>query len=265
MNYNYEQSVSLFMCLSNGCKLLTKENKGVRITDSFILRYVTSGSGTFIADGKCYSIKKGQSCLTFPFSAAKLCPDENSGLEYKWVEIKGSIASWLINKTEFRRERPVLGEFHVSGIEDFFDIGEINANTEYSVMRTNGKLFILFSLYIEHFPCVERRNTDYVFKAREYIQKNYRDSECNVQKVADSVKIDRTYLYRLFKKETGMSIIAYINECRVSEAKIMLMDADLPVRSVAQSVGFTDQMYFSRVFRRLTGKTPSEFRRIKKK
>lgn len=265
MSYNYELSISLFICLSSGSKLLTEERKSTRITDSFILRYITSGSGTFVADGKSYGIKKGQSCLTFPFAASRIYPDANACLEYKWVEIKGSIVTWLINKTQFRGDNPVLGEFPVSGIEDFFDIGEINTRTEYAAMRTNGRLFILLSLYLEHFPCVECRNTDYVFKAREYIQRNYCNAECNVQSVADSVKIDRTYLYRLFKKETGMSIIEYINERRVTEAKLMLMDADLPVSSVAQSVGFSDQMYFSRVFKRLTGKTPSEFRKIKKK
>ncbi len=265
MSYDYEKIANLFICVSNGCKLLTEERKGSRIYDSFILRYVTSGSGTFVADGKSYRIKKGQSCLTFPFTSAKIYPDENGFLEYKWIEIKGSIATWFVNETKFRRDNPVLGEFPVSGIDSYFDIGEINTHSEYAVMRANGKLFILFSLYIEHFPCVECRNTDYVFKAREYIQRNYCEPECNVQSVADSVKIDRTYLYRLFKKETGMSIIAYINECRVAEAKMMLMDADVPISSVALSVGFPDQMYFSRVFKRLTGKTPSEYRKIKKK
>ena len=82
-----------------------------------------------------------------------------------------------------------------------------------------------------------------------------------MQSVANHIKIDRTYLYRLFKEETGMSVIDYINNCRISKAEVLLIDENISIKDVAYSVGFTDQMYFSKVFKKLRGQTPTEFRR----
>ena len=82
----------------------------------------------------------------------------------------------------------------------------------------------------------------------------------SVQQVADYVKLDRTYLYRLFKQQMGMSIVEYINRRRVSRAEVMLIDMQISVKDVAFSVGFSDPMYFSRVFKRLNGITPTKFK-----
>ena len=122
-------------------------------------------------------------------------------------------------------------------------------------------MIILLSYYVEHFPCKDSENTSYAILARNYIEKNYRNPEFNVQSVANHIKIDRTYLYRLFKEETGMSVIDYINNCRISKAEVLLIDENISIKDVAYSVGFTDQMYFSKVFKKLRGQTPTEFRR----
>ena len=62
--------------------------------------------------------------------------------------------------------------------------------------------------------------------------------------------------------EMGVSVIDYIVRRRISKAEIMLANSGLSVKDVAYSVGFSDQMYFSRVFKRIIGKTPSEFRKM---
>ena len=98
-------------------------------------------------------------------------------------------------------------------------------------------------------------------QARDYIERNFRDVSCTVKSVADKVQIDRTYLYRLFKEETGFSVIEYINNCRIGRACTMLNNTDVQIKDVALSVGFSDQLYFSKVFRKLKGITPTEYRK----
>ena len=66
----------------------------------------------------------------------------------------------------------------------------------------------------------------------------------------------------LFKDETGLSVIDYINRHRISQAESMLSDQSLAIKDVAYSVGFSDQMYFSKVFKKHTGKTPTEYKRL---
>ena len=72
---------------------------------------------------------------------------------------------------------------------------------------------------------------------------------------------DSTYLYRLFKEETGTSVIGYINQCRIRRACTMLSSTTAQVKDVALSVGFSDQLYFSKVFKKINGITPTEYRK----
>ena len=82
--------------------------------------------------------------------------------------------------------------------------------------------------------------------------------------VLKSLRLDITqmvYLARLFKKEVGMSIGAYLHECRIQEAKKLLLQAELPINEVAQRVGYDNFSYFSYLFRKRTGVSPNEYRK----
>lgn len=135
------------------------------------------------------------------------------------------------------------------------------ADTVYAACRTNGKVLILLSYYIQYYPSRKSTETDYIMQARDYIERNFRQVSCTVKSVADKVQIDRTYLYRLFKEETGFSVIEYINNCRIGRACTMLNNTNVQIKDVALSVGFSDQLYFSKVFRKLKGITPTEYRK----
>ena len=250
------------LCVSSGKREdnLINEKRNI-IKENYTLFYVTSGKGKIIIDGIGFCVRTGQSFLVFPLSNARLEPDEKNPWEYSWVEFRGLEAALLIKQTSLSKKLPVVDEMPIINFDFLFDIEDCGSEVIHSKCRASGKLIVLLSYYVEHFPCREAENVDYVIMARNYVERNYRNPDFNVQKVADHVKIDRTYLYRLFKAETGMSVIDYINNCRISKASVLLIDESISIKDVAYSVGFTDQMYFSKVFKRLKGKTPTEFRR----
>lgn len=128
------------------------------------------------------------------------------------------------------------------------------------IYRSNSNLLMLLSYYLEYYPLEPIHTSKYIQLAQEFIENNFSNTECNVNMVSDYIKIDRTYLYRLFKKELGKSVIDYINKCRISKAVNMLSDCSRSIKDIAYSVGYADQMYFSRVFKRLRGVSPSKFR-----
>jgi two-component system response regulator YesN len=64
----------------------------------------------------------------------------------------------------------------------------------------------------------------------------------------------------LFKKETGEGFVEYVTKFRVEKAKALLKNADLKAVEVGPMVGFSDPKYFSKVFKKTTGMTPSEFK-----
>ena len=85
-----------------------------------------------------------------------------------------------------------------------------------------------------------------------------------------SVQLDFTinhlnsdYLARLFKKETGQSLGAYLQDRRIHEAKKLLVQTNIQVNEIAQRVGYDNFSYFSHTFREKTGVTPNEYRKNK--
>ncbi|MCY1251201.1 HTH-type transcriptional activator Btr [compost metagenome] len=65
---------------------------------------------------------------------------------------------------------------------------------------------------------------------------------------------------RLFKKQTGVSFVEYLTQLRMEKAKELLLRPDEKVYEIALAVGYQDSRYFSQIFRKYTGDTPSEYR-----
>ncbi len=84
----------------------------------------------------------------------------------------------------------------------------------------------------------------------------------SIASYAGEIGISENYLSRLVKKTTGRSVGAWIDIVRIQRAKRLLSDTRLPIIDVAASVGVEDQSYFSRLFKKETGMTPSAFRKM---
>ena len=92
-----------------------------------------------------------------------------------------------------------------------------------------------------------------------YLRDNY-TREVNLRELATLTYLSRAQLYRMFLKATGLSPTAYRNRLRIEKAKHMLRDTDCTVGEISVLLGFDSIYYFSRVFRQLTGMTPTAFR-----
>lgn len=98
-----------------------------------------------------------------------------------------------------------------------------------------------------------------IMKALEYIADHYTES-LTLQSVADTVYISRTYFSILFKKQTGRNFSDYLIDLRIREAKRLLVEEDERMYDVAEASGFNDVKYFSKLFKKMTGLTPLEYR-----
>ncbi len=111
-------------------------------------------------------------------------------------------------------------------------------------------------------PGVKHSSENYspeVTQALAYIKNNYQH-KISLASVSEHIGLSSGYLCRIFKEETGGSINACINNLRMTKAGKLLKDSNSYIKEVAISVGFEDQLYFSRLFKRYYGMTPSEYR-----
>lgn len=94
---------------------------------------------------------------------------------------------------------------------------------------------------------------------QEYIQQHYME-DISLQDAAELLHYSDAYFCRFFKQNFHKNFILYLSELRVEKAKELLADVTVNVKDVGQRVGFRDSSYFAKVFKRLTGVTPSEYR-----
>jgi YesN/AraC family two-component response regulator len=99
--------------------------------------------------------------------------------------------------------------------------------------------------------------------AIQFLGRNY-DEKLTLESMAEAVYLTPQYFSRLFKKETGMSFIDYLNKIRIEHACDFLLHSDYPSYRIATECGFSDSSYFTRVFSKHMKCTPVEYRRQSK-
>ncbi|MFS0724312.1 AraC family transcriptional regulator [Paenibacillus sp. 1P07SE] len=248
------------ICTLGGYKEPNQHRWGPGIRDVYALHYIISGSGTLETRGAAYRVSAGESFMIFPHNEIYYYPDPDDPWEYVWIEFKGEAARRLVGMSSLTPDRPVTGcsEQH---LQPLFDIIEHGNTQPHHKLRSAARLQLLLSYYAEAFPDESQvRQPDYVEAAKEYIHTHYWRTGMTVSEIVRAVAIERSYLFRLFREATGMPVSAYLTSYRMRRACELLEMGTLSVKSVAYSVGYQDQLYFSKVFKKATSHTPTGYR-----
>lgn len=246
--------------VSSGHKPVNSHKWGPGVRDVYALHYIIKGKGTLKTRSKEFELKEGESFLIYPYTEISYHPDSTDPWEYAWIEFKGEEASRIIDLTRFSVDSPVSPAASINLAEYYFT--ELDADkTAYEDIRLEAKLRLLLSYYVEQFPAdTLKSDIDYVQQAKKYIYQHYWKASLTVSDIVEAVNIERSYLFRLFKGETGLSISSYIRQVRIQQACVLLESSDLSVSSIAYSVGYKDPLYFSKVFKKTMAKSPSTYR-----
>ena len=95
--------------------------------------------------------------------------------------------------------------------------------------------------------------------AREYVEA-HSEEKFSLQEMADALFVNGSYLLRVFKANTGHTLLWYHNYIRCDRAKALLRNENMSISQVGEQVGFVSSAHFSHVFKKMTGMTPSDYR-----
>lgn len=239
---------------------------GPAVRDHFLIHYIVKGEGRFQVGERSYFLEAGQGFLICPGIVTYYQADINDPWSYSWVGFNGLKAGEYLRKAGITNENPVFRYDRDDFIKNcLYRMTEAGMETEAKEMRLLGLLYMFLSKLIENADkkrsgAGENGCEKYVRKAVEYIGKNY-SRRISIAEIAGYVGLDRSYFYTLAKKYLGISPMEYLTKYRMDRACELLKIDGLTVGDVSRSVGYDDQLQFSKVFKKIRGLSPREFRK----
>ncbi len=232
------------------------------------LIFIKAKKGNITIENKRYQFKEGM--LLY------VCPDILHSIEIDIYEPRCflsahfSYANVTLNDGEWdvKSGTEILEIHSARELKDYYNIEDIFKKL---VDSWNAKLpgyefitrTLLQQLLITIYQNITKLNQNYssslkVEKIIQYMHQNI-NTRVTVNELSELVQLSSSYLSRTFKETTGYSVIEYFNKIKIDKAKEQLIEGDKKVKEVAQALGFIDEFYFSRIFKKFEGISPSEF------
>lgn len=168
-------------------------------------------------------------------------------------------------ETQFNRTLKLLAEW---GVEinptelrkAYFDTRVLSSRQHESIVR-------LLSIFAEHLSMVsnqivlQEQNAEppAIIRAKQFINEHQAE-ELSLDQVAQSVHTSKFYFCKMFKKATGINFTDYLSRVRTERAKDLLLNRNLRISEIAYEVGFQSLTHFNRVFKRILGQSPTDYR-----
>ncbi|SFG92142.1 AraC family transcriptional regulator [Sporolactobacillus nakayamae] len=227
----------------------------------------TGGSGTIAIDKRHYSIKKGMLCYISPGLHHTFEPEAGPGgflsVHFSCAEVEWSQNQWTIHEG--------MKQLMKKTGKQLMDSYEVEASFRRLTTCWNEKKpgypfaarTLLQQLFLAIADNVRKQNQNFASSLKverivDYMQRNL-SKHITLEELAELVQLSSTYLTRIFKESTGYSVIAYFNQMKIDKAKELLLDGDHKVKDVAHLLGFADEFYFSRLFKRSEGISPIDY------
>ncbi|EHK2365304.1 AraC family transcriptional regulator [Clostridium perfringens] len=231
-----------------------------------VIHYVTKGYGTFKFNGKVFNLKQGDIFILLKGMQVEYVASIDDPWEYYWIGFSGSNANEYLNRTSITNSCVANCKENSKIPQIILNMCEISKT--YNPSKSDDILLLkeLYSLLytlIEEFPkpfeYKDKELHTYIQDALNFINSNYMHS-ITVQEIADYVNLSRSYLYKMFIKNLGISPQRYLINLRMYKATLLLKGTKLPIGEVASSVGYSDSLLFSKTFSKHFSMSPLNYR-----
>ncbi len=244
---------------------------GPAIRNNYLFHYVLSGTGyveynTMEEETMRFQVKPNCGFLICPGQIVTYCADKYDPWKYEWVEFNGVQAQHALKLAGLDESNPIYTSKYLDGATMVArEIQYIQTHPDVSAMNLVGHLYLCLDALVETSESRQSvRNQSqesyYVREAINYIERHY-VNEITIEEIAKFCGLSRTHFGRLFKKVTGQSPQQYLTNFRMTRAVELMRTTDLTLGEIAARVGYSNQLYFSKVFHRVYGVPPRTWRR----
>lgn len=240
---------------------------GPAVRDHYLIHYIHSGTGIFQTDGTTYHLKAGNGFLICPDIVTFYQADPDDPWHYSWIGFHGLKAEAYLLEAGLTAEHPVFEYTEDDYIENCFRemTGAYYLKKGSAVKRMAYLYLFLYKLTQTntqelYYQTKESQRETYITTALQFIELNY-SRKISINMISDYIGLNRSYLNSIFKAALGKTLQQYLMEFRVRKACELLENNNLHISDIAHSVGYPDQLLFSKVFKRIQGVSPSEYKK----
>ena len=212
------------------------------------------GCGCLERDGREFRLPPGEVCCYFPGERHNVHTDAPFW-DYYWMGLDGPYLNELIQAFRLKNEPWQAGKCP----EELFE-KIMRALSDLSIHGQHLASCFAYELLSRIANGPFHAANDQIEQLRMKMEKEFGKTDFSILKEAGKIGIHRSTLYRLFVSRTGMSPQNYLIACRLREA-LARLHAGEPLKTIAFECGFSDQNYFTRIFRKKYGIPPAQFRR----
>ena len=233
-----------------------------RVLSEYQIVYVTKGFGVFASDTHEYRVGPGCFFLIFPGKFHRYNPDPETGWDEWWLGFRGPLADMLCAEKVISEDKP----FFEIGIESTF-LGifdqifrTVKKQEPLYQAQAGALIFQLLSEIVGHTQRIglSGHSSNLVEQAKHSMNEKVFDT-FDLSEFCKESGVSLSHLGVTFKAYTGMSPYQYFITIKLNKAKEFLQTKEFSIKEIAFKLGFQDQYYFSRLFKKKTGISPSHY------
>lgn len=240
-----------------------------RVLDEFQLNYITEGHGILQTNESEYRITPGSLILIKPGTKHRYRPDITSGWTEYFMGFNGKIAEHFIQQTFEDPGGPVISCGYqveiVDSYQKIFDLARSQKPAYHQIasgmiLKTLGYV----SAYMKTQHLTEPNVDLLVNEAKNYLWETV-DTVADLQAFCKKNHISYSYFRKIFKLYTGIAPHQFYLDLKIMRSKEMIVSTDKTIKEITYELGFESIHYFSRLFKKKTGLSPSELRKPEKR
>jgi len=235
-----------------------------RVIDEYQMIYITHGEGIFETTTCRSEIMPGTMILLFPGVWHRYRPKKKTGWTEYWIGMKGYHLDALLERGIISPDNPVLparlDANLVNLFNEIFKLIETQPIGYEQISACQALTILATSIANVRENSLGGDRTEEVIQRAKALLAEQAHMDVDMQKLAEDMHISYNHFRRIFRHYTGLPPHQYHIQLRLNRAKEMLRGTDLPIKSIAQALGFDNQYYFSRFFKQRVGKSPERWR-----
>lgn len=257
--------LNMYRCGMEDCK--SGHTWGPAIRDHYIIHYILGGKGIFQVNGMTHHLGKDDGFLICPNNIIFYQADADDPWSYSWVGFHGLKAENYLKQANLTPDNPIFRYDRDDFLKDCLNrMLATKSLVKSGEIRLLGLLYEFLSQLIEVAETVKNAGRNehgkemYIKKVIEFIGMNY-SGKISIMELARQVGLDRSYLYSIFNEYLHVSPREYLISYRMNKACDLMQNSDLSIGDISRSIGYDDPLLFSKVFKKVKGVSPREFRK----